>query len=318
VAVVPDSHSKRMRFDLALGYGRSGSLHGFAIAVGHERVDRETEGFLGAALWSHAGGPVRGVQLAGGVVTGDSDLEGADMAGLAAWRDGNVVGAQAAGALTVANDVEGVQAAGALTVANDVDGGLAAGAVAVGRDVEGVQLAGAVSVARDVKGLQAAGGVSVARKVRGVQLALVNVAEEIDGAGIGLVTIAGNGRVQPTAWFANTSGAAVGVKFVAGYFYSNVGLSLETDGDHASPFVGGGPHVPIGRWFVDFGVDWHPRYDLRDTAEKPRSDLHYRAKLGVEPTRGVTLFAGGGVRHPDIEARDSGVDPELLFGVSVL
>jgi hypothetical protein len=318
VALVPDSEQKRMRFDLALGYGRSGELHGFALAVGHERVDRRTEGFLGAALWTHAGGPVVGAELAGAVATAKSDLRGASAAGAVAWREGDVEGAQGAGALTFARDVEGAAVAGAVAVTRDVRGAQVGGGLATARDVHGVQVAGGVSVARDVEGLQAAGGVSVARKVRGVQIAAVNVADEIDGAAIGVVSVAGNGRIQPTVWFANTSGAAVAVKFVAGYFYSNLGASLETDGNHGAPLLGMGPHFPFGRWFLDLGVDWQPRYDLRSPEAKPRSDLHYRAKLGVEPTRGVSLFAGGGVRHPDIEASDPGVDPEVLAGISVL
>jgi hypothetical protein len=195
--------------------------------------------------------------------------------------------------------------------------------VAGARDLEGAQV-GLISVAREIAGAQL-GVVNVAKRAD-LQVGVVNVAERIDGAAIGLFNVAGNGRIQPTAWTTSDSGFAVntGLRFVAGYAFSQVGIGYYPERDAPRSEAGGGLHLPWqlapGRGFLGDGwaeLGGHVSSPYQgNSAEEQR--LHYRASLGVRIAGPLSLLAGAEVNHV---VTDFGADlqvPRPVFGLTLL
>ena len=123
--------------------------------------------------------------------------------------------------------------------------------VGVARDVKGLQ-ASVVAGARDVEGVQAA-VVNVAKSAD-VQIGVVNVADRIDVASLGLVSIAGNGRIQPflMAGYLPDASVNVGVRFIAGYGFTQFAFGQELDESRFRFEGGGGFHYEVER--DDIGV----------------------------------------------------------------
>ncbi len=317
------AQSERRRFKLELGaaYSRVGAIEGFGLTLGYLRVTHHLQGVAVSLGLTRIDGDVEGAQLSALVSEGHGKLRGYEGAAVATLRWADVEGAQTAGLISSARDVEGFQGAAAVAVARDVRGAQAA-VVPVGRDVEGAQL-GIVSVARDVNGLQA-GVVTVARTVD-LQIGLINIAERVDGAAIGLVTIAGNGRVQPAIWGTIDSDPALngGVRFVAGYAFSQLGGGVYTNQTDGRSEAGGGLHLGwessakhgfLDDGFFELGAHVSSRY-LTDGSSLQR--IHYRAGLGLRLFGPASLLAAVEANH---DLLDFGTDvkaPRPVLGLTL-
>jgi hypothetical protein len=265
--------------ELGLAYSRIGALEGAALTLGYLRVEQQHVGFSSTLGWNRVDGKVLGVQMAAIGTEGHGNLRGYETSSLLALRWGKVEGAQTATLFARAEDVIGLQASAVAARARDVQGvqassvavsrdfmGIQAGVVAASNDIQGVQ-AGVVSMARDVKGFQAsvvgaardvdgvqAGVVNVAKSAE-MQIGVVNVAERIDVASLGVVSIAGNGRVQPfvMAGYLPDASVNVGVRFVAGYGFTQFAFGQELDETRFRIEGGGGFHYEVER--DDIGVE---------------------------------------------------------------
>ena len=265
-----------------------------------------------------------------------------------AYRNANVSGAHAGLALAVAKDVQGAQvaggasvsartqgatAAGALNIVHgSLQGAAAAGAVNLIGSVRGAALASAVNVTGDASGFLAAGGVNitrdlsgvsiglinVARKVDGLQLGLINVASEVDGASLGLVSVAGNGRIQPVFYGSTSMALHAGVKFLAGYAYSEVGFAYAPRGRTQALELGGGVHIPMGVVYLEPGVHFSETKGSSGNASyEEHGDLHHRLRLGVRLFDRMDLFAGGGVLQGIQGRTKEKIRSEAFAGIAV-
>ena len=307
VTLLDHTEKRVVNLEAGAAYSRIGALEGAGFTIGYLRVEQHVRGAAGTFGYTRVDGDVRGLQLGGLFTEGHGAVHGLDIANFATLRWGNVDGMQMSGLFGMADDVKGLQLSGLVTLADDVEGAQAA-LVTVARDVNGVQ-AEFVGVARDVKGAQL-GLVNVAKSVD-LQLGLVNVAERVDGAAIGLVSIAGNGYVEPTVYAIGGSRVSynAGVKFVAGLAYTVLAAGATgTDSDaRFRSEVGGGLHVEppffrdgpvIDRTAVEFGA--HVAHTYLPQSERPTVEedtLHYRVGVGVRFVRAVWLLGGYDVSH---------------------
>jgi hypothetical protein len=307
VTLLDRTEKRVVNLEAGAAYSKIGAIEGAGFTIGYLRVEKHVRGAVGTFGYTRVDGDVRGLQLGGFFTEGHSALRGLDLANFGTLRWGNVVGMQMSGLFGMADDVNGLQLSGLVTLADDVEGAQAA-LVTVARDVNGVQ-AELVGVARDVKGAQL-GLVNVAKSVD-LQLGLVNVAERVDGAAIGLVSIAGNGYVEPTFYAIGGSRVSynAGVKFVAGLAYTVLAAGATgTDSDaRFRSEVGGGLHVEpplfrdgpvVDRTAVEFGAHVaHTYLPQSERAAGEEDALHYRAGVGVRFLRAVWLLGGYDVSH---------------------
>jgi len=314
VTLLPNTEKRRVNFELGLVYSQVGAIQGFALNLGHLRVNHSVRGATYALIWNRAG-RVRGVQNGLIFNEGYGRLEGASTSALVNLRDGDVyglqlsgivnwarleTGAQVSGLVGLTGATEGLQLAGLLTYSSGrVRGGQIAGLMAVANDVTGSQVSSTVNIAKDVQGLQVS-LVNVGKKVSGMQIGLVNVAEEIDGGALGLVSVAGNGHVQGLTWLSGGAATSVNgaVKFLTGYTYSYIGGGHELAQPRARAEAGLGLHVPLRPLFFEVGPAYAGEWEDKNTSGDPvRQELRYDLRAGVELARHISLFAGGGLAH---------------------
>lgn len=328
LALLPNSERHRLNLELGLLYSRVGAVEGLALNLGVLSIEEHLRGLAIGMLWNETGGPVRGGSIGALWDSGSGPLFGIGLGGAVAHRKERVEGLHAAGGLAVAGDLKGAQFAGGASIAESVSGVSAAGGanvinahahgvlVAGGFNVtasgRGVATAGGLNLAGDYNGALVAGGVNIAGRIRGlaigsvniiervegIQIGAVNIAEEVNGTSIGLVNIAGNGRVQPMVWSSTTLPLHVGMKFVVGYFYSELGWGYSPGNNHHAPEGGAGVHLDLSSvLYVESGLLYSDEHEVRNGLRGLHGDVHYRARVGVRILDSFELFAGAGVRH---------------------
>jgi hypothetical protein len=169
-----------------------------------------------AGLFNVVGGNVTGVQL-GGINN-------------IVYR--NVTGVQVGGILnTVVQDVTGVQLAGVLNTVKQNTKGVQVGGVLnkVGQNSSGVQLAGIANISgKTATGLQVAGIFNRAHILKGVHVALINVADTLEGCAINLLSFSRNGYHQFSVYTDDnlittlafkTGNASLYTKLIGGYHF---------------------------------------------------------------------------------------------------
>ncbi|MEZ4372355.1 MAG: hypothetical protein R3B07_16130 [Polyangiaceae bacterium] len=288
---------------------------------------------------------VEGAQLAGAVNLSRGPMYGVQGAGAVNGSLGKVEGVQGAGAVNFATaDLDGVQVAGAGNyVRRDLEGVQIAGAAnAVGAAAEGGQVAGVANVADGVEGFQTAGILNLSlgkldgfqagivntvfgpiegaqvglvnvggSSVKGLQLGLVNVAGEVKGTSIGLVSIAKNGRVQPTFWVASGKRMNAGVSFEVGPVYSLPFFGADAYGDRRYEWgVNFGLRARLERVFAGLEAGYSSEQKQFDQAITPieRGRLLGGIEL-IEHT--LSIFGGVGVRTTELKQ----ASVESHFGV---
>lgn len=330
ITTLPHTERRVLHGELGLAYSYIGALRGAAATLGYLRIDQEQVGFSATVGWNRVDGRVTGMQTSSIATEGHGNLRGFESSGLLALRWANVEGAQVAGVYTLAEDVVGLQGSGVVATARDVTG-LQASVVGVARDVEGLQAAvvtvgqdvlglqaSVVGVARDVKGLQASvtafanevdgaqvSVVNVAKRAS-VQVGVLNIADEVDVASIGVVSIAGNGRTQPFVMVGALPDLSVnaGVRFVAGYAFSQLSIGQELDQARFRTEGGLGFHYEVPGAFgleaaaLELGGHFSNTYQKERSFEgDPEGRVHYRLGLHLMVAKPAWLMGGVEVSH---------------------
>jgi hypothetical protein len=187
-----------------------------------------------------------------GLVAGASaSISGVSLSG-ALDVSGHVQGAQIGGAVTIARDTEGVQIAGAATVARSLRGLQIAGAAATALDARGLQIAGATTVASRIDGMQIAGGAAITGRVEGAQIASINIADDSDGAQIGVLNFVRHGRTDLDAWAETNGLGAIALRHGGRYMHNIYAVGWTPDaGDTPLLGLGLGVHRPVGGMTLD-------------------------------------------------------------------
>jgi len=342
-AAVPDSERYRLNLELGLAYSRDGAISGAALSFGYIRVDQELHGVAAALGWTRTG-EMHGVSLALFGVESSGSHAGFSGGLLANLHAGSVNGAQTSlvyastqelrgfqGAVLVARarDVQGAQVSSGVSIARNVEGaqiglvdvardvvGVQPGLVSVAHDVIGAQ-PGLVTVAHDVEGVQAS-LVNVAHRVDGLQVGLVNVSDEIHGGALGLVNIAKNGRFQPAVWATGPKITLMaGYKSVTDYTYALGGVGYDPIDQHFRVDFSTGLHLAFApRWFGELGIGYDNTRDV-SSGDELRHEVRLDGRVGFEPVHGVTPFVGGSVTRR-IEGQGADYTGQYAVGLSFL
>jgi hypothetical protein len=113
---------------------------------------------------------------------------------------------------------------------------------------KGVQLASISNhTRRTMKGVQLASLYNYAHKIKGVQFALVNVADTMNGIGIGLINIYGNGLNKLVVSSSDIQQINLGYLSGTKHFYSIIGIGANADRSHQlySTYYGVGTCVKL-------------------------------------------------------------------------
>lgn len=195
-----------------------------SVGTNFKRSERVTNHVSVNLLWGTNGG-VEGVEVGGLVNSVTQDVKGLQIAGLGNRVAGNTIGTQAAGLFNAnQGEVKGLQMAGLFNKTGDADAIQAAGLYNKSGGFSGVQMAGLFNVAGgqsngiqlaslfnysrkkthtqlstlfniggDVSWGQASTLLNVGKEVQGFQFGLVNVADTVSGASIGLLNLVKKG-----------------------------------------------------------------------------------------------------------------------------
>jgi len=325
-----DGHAEGVSF--ALGWNRTGPvsglegsllvsegyglLNGLSFASIANLRDGDVEGAIGSFIVAKAKN-VTGAE--GGLVLAMAEsVTGAQGSLIVSHASGNVVGVQGAGiAANTFADVTGGAVAGISTSARDVKGVQLAGITNIGRKVDGGQVAGLFNLAGDLTGAQI-GLVNVGHRVRGLQIGLVNVADENRGGAIGLVNVAGNGRIQPSVWFSGPDFMGnIGLKFVSGYTYSQLGAGYNASSDRFAGEVSAGLHLDAGDGFAEAGVGIATTLNTVAQWSTVRTEARLESRFGYEILPWLTPFAGGALTYR-LEGEGQDVRGHYFVGVAAL
>lgn len=175
--------------------GGIGTEHSQVAIIGNIAPEK-FEGVQVAGVFNIGRGSVSGVQVAGVSNHTFDSLTGVQIAGCMNTVHGNVRGLQTAGAVNITDrDVYGAQLGGALNIAaGDLHQLQISGGMNYARNVYGIQLAGGLNIASgNVNGMQISGGLNIAKNVKGVQFGVINLADSVEGAMVGVFSFARHG-----------------------------------------------------------------------------------------------------------------------------
>jgi hypothetical protein len=169
-------------FNLLGGY--NGGVNGVELG-GLFNINKQDVKYLQAAgLFNIVGGNVKGVQLAAVNNNVQKSMEGLQAGGIFNMVKDSVKGVQLAGVFNHVNgNTKGFQAAGIYNYTR--------------KNSKGFSIAGIANVTgNEASGMQVAGIFNKARIIKGASFALVNIADTLDGYGIGLLNISRNGYTK--------------------------------------------------------------------------------------------------------------------------
>jgi len=283
------------------------SITGGQIAGIGNVAGEEVTGIQLAGIFNVLGGELKGIQWSGIFNIVGNGIKGIQSAGIFNVTGDNLKGLQAAGIFNVLGDtLKGLQAAGIFNVIGDNLKGLQVSGIfnVVGDKNAGAQFS-TVNFARNLHGLQF-GLVNLAVKAKGIQIGLVNYTKkEMRGLPIGVVNIARNGRINIVTWGSNVTGINTGVKFRINNIYSILywGMFNLDKKIYHSLAVGFqyGVEIPFDRIYLNIDIGFmnidNERLFKSQEKEKDQQVVKFRASLGFNLSRRVSLFVGTGVSY---------------------
>ncbi|HAN79743.1 MAG TPA: hypothetical protein DCQ31_19265 [Bacteroidales bacterium] len=262
--------------------------------------------------------PFEGLQLAGFVnlnnelhkstsISGLGNLtnlsaDGALISGTFNYSGGSFDGMQLTGGINISNgSMKGVQLTGGINVAtNYFEGSQISGGLNYSSGTfKGVQLSGFANFANNFEGTQLSPFYNQARNAKGFQLALINVADSMDGFPIGLLSIVKrNGystiEIGSTLNLYNSVKLKMGVK----NFYNIYGVTMlySPNGNMWGVGMGFGSRTDFNyRIGLEFDyVTWHIS-NLNDVALYYNQLQEFDVNLNFRLAKHFTIFAGGGL-----------------------
>jgi hypothetical protein len=218
-------------FSLNILGGYNGGVNGVELGGLFNINKQEVKYVQAAGLFNIVGGNSKGVQLAGINNNDQKNIEGIQAAGIYNMVKDSLKGVQLAGIFNHVSNSKGIQAAGIYNYTR--------------KNSNGFSIAGIANVTgNEASGIQVAGIFNKARVIKGVSFAMVNIADTLDGYGIGLLNISRNGYAKievysneiTTTNIAFKSGNAKlysiisgGVNFTDKHVYYSTGFGLGHD-----------------------------------------------------------------------------------------
>lgn len=233
------------KFSLNIIGGVAQGLDGIELGSVANVLLGNMKGFQGSGFTNAVLGNVKGVQLAGYVNYSGGNLNGAALAGLCNVNMHDATGGQFSGFLNAnLGDFKGVQLA---TFSNfnlkNMKGFQGSGFANVNvGNFEGAQIAGFSNITvGNIKGYQVSGFLNYAKKINGLQLGIINVADSVEGAAIGFLSIVKHGLHQ-----IEVSADEV--------FYSGLSLRTGTRKFYNTLNIGMSPKSKSLLWNIGYGI----------------------------------------------------------------
>lgn len=268
--------------------GVGGRVNGVQIAGLFNTVLDTTRAVQIAGLSNVVRNEASGLEVAGISNTVVGSFSGAQLNGIGAFNRKNFYGAGVSGVMNLTLGwASGLQAGGIMNIVKD--------------STHGVQVAGVFNQTRKtMDGVQIAGIYNYARKAQGVQIALVNVADTLDGVSIGVVNYVRTGYHKLSIYTSELMPLNVAFQSGAKHIYTVV--SGGVDFAHHRAFYSG----------FGMGYVFNLKHDMvlpvqltneiyhlgKDGVQQPEKDRKNAALLRLEPSlqwqvsKKVGFFAG--------------------------
>lgn len=271
-----------------------GDVRYFQAAGVFNSSNSSMSGFQSAGVFNWTGDTAAGFQAAGVFNFVGGDMNGFQTAGILNQNRGVMRGFQSAG---IANRnrsaAAGFQAAGLL---NDNDsffaGFQASGLYNYQGVMRGVSIAGLANSADRLRGVQVSGLLNHARHARGLQLGLVNVADTMEGIGLGLINIYRNGYHTLALTFDEM--AAINVAWLSGtkhwYTVLNIAASSKTS-DIFHVDYGFGSRILFSR-YLSLQTDLSLQTWYAATVAYTPISLRLQSSLVCQVRKRLAFFAG--------------------------
>lgn len=303
--------SNKISFNILGGY--TGGVQGFEFGSVFNINKGNMTGLQIAGAFNNVNGNVRGCQIGGIYNFASQNMGGVQISGIGNIVKKKATGVQIAGVSNLNLDTfkgvalsgfsnhnreqtKGVQFAGIANINHKETIGVQMAGITNHCDsnIKGVQLGFISNHARkEMKGVQMASIYNYARKIKGLQFGLVNIADTMQGAGLGLVNIYGNGLNKLVVSSSDIQQINVAYLSGAKKLYSIIGFGANAamNKQQYSVFYGIGTSINLSkRWSL------HPEFYgqvfyLGDWGYVP---LVGRAQLDVSYKihRKIELFAG--------------------------
>jgi hypothetical protein len=285
------------KYSINLVGGYSGGVSLIELGGVFNIVRKDVKYVQAAGSFNLVGGSVKGVQAAGNVNYVTGKVNGVQLAGVYNHIMDSLNGIQAAGTANfVLKKVVGAQLAGVINVAIDTVSGLQAAGVLniAGKKVMGAQIAGVMNVAaNDVKGFQVAGILNYARKVKGIQLGLINIADTVDGASIGFLSIVAKGYHKLALSSNEITPLNVSVKTGTHKFYNifTAGLRWQKDSKIYSVGYGIGNETSLSRKLA-INTELSSNYLYLGSWDYSNNLSKLQLSLNVKFNKWLSVYAG--------------------------
>ena len=230
------------------GFGNlvGGDVDGIQAAGFFNNTKGKVEGFQAAGFINTTLDTVVGVQAAGFINTTNTLVNGAQFAGFGNYLNGNGLNTiQSAGFFNYTKGkIEGFQAAGYFNYATDsITGGQISGFLnKTKKSCYGLQLSGFANIAKDFTGAQISGFFNKAKNVKGLQLGIVNIADSLQGVGIGIFNYVKHGYHPIEVFYSDYGSASLRLKTGTRAFYNifeaGIGTSSVNDFWHYGYGIG--------------------------------------------------------------------------------
>jgi hypothetical protein len=205
---------------LNLLWSVNGGVDGIEIGGLVNVVTQDMRGAQFAGLGNRVGGEMKGAQFAGLFNVNDWYTEGFQFAGLfnyTRYADAT----QVAGLFNLnVRQAAGVQAAPLFNISGGRAGVQVAGLFNRSADATRTQVASLFNAAGDIEGAQLSLGFNKARHVEGFQIGLINVADSVGGASIGVLNFIRDGYNRFELGGGEMFHGHMGVKFGSRHFYN--------------------------------------------------------------------------------------------------
>lgn len=248
---------KKNKVSVNLLWGENESLDGVEVGGLLNRVEKDAKGAQFAGVGNVVGGNVNGLQMSGVFNEAKGNVKGAQLSSIFNATTDTVTGTQMSGIFNRAGSVKGAQFAGIYSEVKNDHSGLQASGIfnrsegKAGYQLAGifnhseaetsVQLAGFTNKGGTIKVLQVSPFLNIAKEVRGVQFGLINWADTVSGASIGLLNFVRKGYNRIEIGSSFTTDFTLGVKFGSHRFYTILQGGFEIEG-------------PKHIWTIGYGI----------------------------------------------------------------
>lgn len=270
-----------------------GSVRYFQAAGIFNTTYGNVHGTQYAGIYNYVTGNLVGAQFSGIFTIVKGNTSGAQVAGISNYVKGKLKGVQIAGINNQNNgQVWGVQLAGLVNKNKGMSSALELSGLANWNDTftKGFQLTGLLNCCRTkMKGVQISSFVNFAQQIKGFQFGLINIADSMDGVGIGLVNYYKNGKHKFVVSSSDIQHLNIGYLSGSKMLYSIVGFGTNINPQQQcySVFYGIGKEINIGKhWAINPEITGQSFYiGMRNYAPlvgKMQIGVTYKIKKEIE------------------------------------